>query len=144
MIMINVNTKAPELILEWVLCIQYPVKFCKDKETIQLLINYCNEVNVITLAYAAVLSLKVCFTAIKAEKINSFSLKTFGMAITSFQIKDRLDRDKFFQKTFLLANISKKVVLKMSFLNLNNANIQFADKELIWGTYTTEKALPTT
>ena len=36
------------------------------------------------------------------------------------------------------------VVLEMPFLTLSNANIQFAEKELTWRTYTTEDALPTT
>ena len=36
-----------------------------------------------------------------------------------------------------------EVVLKMLFLSFNNANIQFADKKLIWKIYTTKKTLPT-
>ena len=37
-----------------------------------------------------------------------------------------------------------EVVLRMPFLALNNADIQFAEKELIWRSYTAAKALPTT
>ena len=37
-----------------------------------------------------------------------------------------------------------EVVLGMPFLTLSNADIQFAEKELTWKTYTTEDALPTT
>ena len=37
-----------------------------------------------------------------------------------------------------------KVVLGMPFLTLSNADVQFAEKELTWRTYTTKKALPTT
>ena len=36
------------------------------------------------------------------------------------------------------------MVLGMLFLTFSNADIQFAEKELTWKTYTTEKALPTT
>ena len=32
----------------------------------------------------------------------------------------------------------------MLFLTLSNADIQFAEKELIWKTYTTKEVLPTT
>ena len=37
-----------------------------------------------------------------------------------------------------------KVVLSMPFLIFSNADIQFAEKELTWKTYTIKKALPTT
>ena len=46
--------------------------------------------------------------------------------------------------TFVLANISMKVVLGMLFLTLGNTDVQFAEKKLIWRTYTTKKALSTT
>ena len=36
-----------------------------------------------------------------------------------------------------------KVVLSMLFFTLSNADIQFAEKELTWRTYTTEEALST-
>ena len=55
-----------------------------------------------------------------------------------------MEDTQFFQKTFLLANISAEVVLGMLFLTLSNANIRFVEKELIWRFYTTAKALPTT
>ena len=42
-----------------------------------------------------------------------------------------------------MANIIIEVVLKMSFLILSNANIQFAEKELTRKFYTTKEALPT-
>ena len=37
-----------------------------------------------------------------------------------------------------------EVILGMFFLTLNNTDIQFAKKELIWRSYTTKKTLPTT
>ena len=52
------------------------------------------------------------------------------MVIAAFQVFDKLGRFWFFQKTFLLANISIKVVLDMLFLIFNNTDIQFAEKEL--------------
>ena len=42
------------------------MKFRKDKETVQAIINFGNEINVITSAYAAMLGLKIRFTAIGA------------------------------------------------------------------------------
>lgn len=37
-----------------------------------------------------------------------------------------------------------EVVLGMPFLTLSNADIRFAERELVWRSYTAEKALPTT
>ena len=42
-----------------------------------------------------------------------------------------------------MANVSPDVVLRMLFLTLNSANVDFLGRELWWRTYTTEKALPT-
>ena len=53
------------------------------------------------------------------------------MFLASFQVEDKLGRTRFFQETFLLADISTEVVLGMPFLTLSNANIQFVEKELI-------------
>ena len=66
------------------------------------------------------------------------------MIIAGFQIEDKRDRARFFQKSFLLANTSKEVVLKMLFLTFSNANIQFTKKELTWRSYTVAEALPNT
>ena len=52
------------------------------------------------------------------------------MVLASFQIQDKLGTARFFQETFLLANISVEVVLGMSFVTLSNADIQFAEKKL--------------
>ena len=66
------------------------------------------------------------------------------MVIVAFQVVNKLGRYRVFQETLLLADISKKVVLGMTFLTFSNADIQFTEEELTWRTYTTKKALPTT
>ena len=66
------------------------------------------------------------------------------MVIAGFQIKDKLARAQFFQESFLLAETSMEVVLEMLFLAFNKVKIQFAEKQLIWRSHTTSKALPTT
>ena len=63
--------------------------------------------------------------------------------MTSFQVKEKINKALFIQKTFLLADMSVKVVLNMHFLTLSNADVQFVEKELIYKFYTTAKALPT-
>ena len=83
-----------------------------------------------TPAYVAQLGLKVQRTNIGTEKIDIFSLASYGMIIAVFQVLDKLDCSWFFQKTFLLANISIKMVLSIPFLIVSNINVQFAEKKL--------------
>ena len=59
-------------------------------------------------------------------------------------MEDKLGKTRFFEETFLLADISVEMVLGMFFLTLSNANLQFPKKELTWRSYTIAKALPTT
>ena len=134
------------MVLDWVPCIHYPVQFRKDKEgaTIRALIDSGSEVNAMTPAYAKRLGLWTQKTDIGVQKIDGSSLATYRMVIAAFQVIDKLGRARFFQETFLLADTTMEVVLGMPFLTLSNADIQFAEKELTWRTYTTEDALPTT
>ena len=52
------------------------------------------------------------------------------MIIAGFQVDDKLGKARFFQESFLLAETSIELVLRMPFLIFSNANIQFAEKEL--------------
>ena len=52
------------------------------------------------------------------------------MVLASFQVEDKFGRARFFQESFLLADISAEMVLGMPFLTLNNAEIQFAEQKL--------------
>ena len=132
-------------VLNRVPCICYFVQFCKDKgKDVLALLNPGNEVNVMTVAYTAYLGLKVRVTNVGAQKIDRFSLAICGMVIAAFQIVNKFGCSRFFQKTFLLVDISMQVILSMLFLTFSNANIQFAVKEPTWKTYTTKKALPIT
>ena len=84
-----------------------------------------------TPAYILELGFKVRQTNVEAQKINGSTFKTFKMVLASFLIEDKLERARFFRKTFLLADISVKMVLGMLFLTISNANIQFDKKKLI-------------
>ena len=130
--------------LDRIPCIHYALHFQKNTAEVKALIDSGSEVNAMTLAYASKLGLQVCQTNIGAQKIDGFTLKTFGIVLASFQVEDKLRRARFFQETFSLADISVEVVLEMLFLILSNADIQFSKKELTWRSYTTAKALPTT
>ena len=71
-------------------------------------------------------------------------LNTHRMIVAAFSVVDKTNRVRFFEKTFLVANVSPEVVFKMLFLILSNADINFSGRDLRWRTNTTEKALPTT
>ena len=103
--------------------IQYLIKFWKNKEIIQALINFVNEAIAIIQAYSLTLALKVCLTAVRAQKIDGFSYKTFVIVIASFQILNKLGAVQIFLKTFLSADISMDMIFIMSFLTFSNANI---------------------
>ena len=75
------------------------------------------------LVYVSRLGLRVYRTNIRAQKIDGSTLKTFEMVLASFQVEDKLRKIRFFQETFLLADISTGVVLGMPFLTLSNANV---------------------
>ena len=126
------SKKVSEVVLDRVSCIHYSVQSRKDKEkaTIWVLINSGSEVNAMTPAYAKQLGFQTRETDVGAEKIDGSLLADCGMVIAPFQVKNKLDRARFFQETFLLANTSMDVILKMPFLTFSNADIQFAEREL--------------
>ena len=65
------------------------------------------------------------------------------MVVAAFSMVDKANWVRFFKKTFLVANISPKVVLGMLFLILSDADVDFSGWELWWRTYTTEEAFST-
>ena len=71
-------------------------------------------------------------------------LDIFGMVVAALSVTDKTNRVKFFKETFLVANISPKVVLGMPFLTLSGANVDFLEHELWWRIYAIEEALSTT
>ena len=134
--MTGASKKDDDVLLDRVSCIHYLLCFYKNKKNeIRALINSGSKVNVMTLAYTLKLGLKVRRTNVGAQKIDGSTLEMFGMVLASFQIEDKLERAWFFQETFLLADISEEVVLRMPFFTLNNADIQFAKKNLTWRLY---------
>ena len=108
------------------------------------LINTGSKVNTMHPAYATKLGLHVKKINVDAQKIDRSYLNTFGMVIADCSVKNKLRRVRFFQKTFLLTNISLEVVLGMFFLTLSKADIQFAKRKLVRRTYMAAEALPTT
>ena len=94
------------------------------------------------LDYTRKLRFKIRRTIIGAQKINGFTLETFGMIIADFQVENKASRPRFFQEIFLVVDTKFKVILGMPFLKISNADMSFGEKILTWRTYTTNKALP--
>ena len=80
--------------------------------------------------YVKKLSFKTRKTNIRAQKIDGFTLQTFGMVIADFQIEDKVGKSRFFQKTFLVADTKFEKTLEILFLKISNADMSF-DKEIL-------------
>ena len=65
------------------------------------------------------------------------------MIVAAFSGIDKTNRVKFFEKTFLLANTSLKIVFEILFLTLSGPNVGFLGQKLHWRTYTIQKVFPT-
>ncbi len=138
----DASALAPKA-LQWVPYIRYPVRFQED-QPMRVLIDSGSEVNTITPAYAVELGLITRKTSVKAQKIDGLPLETHDMASARSSLQDSLERVRFFEETFLLADTSIEVVLGMPFLSFSNVDVEFEELgKLIWRSYTTAKALLT-
>ena len=128
--------------LTQVSCIRYPINF--EKKLLSSLLDSSSKFNAVHLAFAKELGLSIRPTDVGAQKIDGTMLDIYRMVIAAFLIEDKANWVRFFEETFLIANISPEVVLGMFFLILSGANIDFLERELCWRTYTTKKAFSTT
>lgn len=94
-----------------------------------------------TSAYIAILGLYVYLTNIKAQKIDKFILLIYSMVLATFQLEEKQERMRFFQKIFLIANIAIEIILEMFFLIFSKIEINFVDQKLFLKTYILDKAL---
>lgn len=54
------------------------------------------------------------------------------MVIASFSIEEKEERSCFFEKAFLLANISVNIALEMPFFTLSKFELNFVDCHIYW------------
>lgn len=66
-------------------------------------------------------------TNVSVYKIDNNRHETFKMVIAFFLVNDKDRRFQFFEKNFLLPDMSMHVALVMSFLILGNVQINFSD-----------------
>lgn len=66
-------------------------------------------------------------TNIRVQKVHGTSVETYSMGSARFLHQNNLQRVRYFEETFLLANISIKIILGRPFLSFSNANIKFVE-----------------
>ena len=97
-----------------------------------------------TPAYVIKLDLITQTISLRAQKIDGSALETYGIISIRFLFQDSWEKVWFFEETFLLADTSMEMILGISFLFLNNADVEFTELEkLTWKLYTAAKALST-
>lgn len=106
--------------------------------------NSNNKYNVMNFGYNKKLGFKVQKINIRAQKVNSSILKIFEIVSADFQVENKENRPKFFQKTFLIANIKFEVILEILFLKICKADMLLGEEKFIWEYYTINKVLFTT
>ena len=128
--------------LAQVLCIRYLINF--RKKSVLAFFDLGSEVNAVYPAFAKELSLPIRSIDIRAQKIDGTALETYEMIVAAFLVENKANRVRFFEETFLVANVSPEVVLEMPFFTLSGADVDFLGRELRWRIYTTKEALLTT
>ena len=129
--------------LECLPCIHYPIQFKDSNKTpLQALIDSKSEVNAIHLSFARQLGLCIKPSDVRAQKIDGTTLDTHEIVIATFSVMDKAKQVRFFEKTFLVANVSPEIVFEMLFLTWSGVNINFSGRQLRSRTYIIEKALP--
>ncbi len=118
----SMTDKKTEEELERVLCIWYPITF---KNQTEALLDSKSKVNVMSQAFAHQLGLKICKTNVKAQKIDGTTLETYKMVVSICSISDKDGRERFFEESFLLADVKPDIVLGMPFLTMSNADVDF-------------------
>lgn len=64
------------------------------------------------------------------DKIDVFFLTIYGIIVSGFSLQDSQRKGSFFKKAFLLADTGMKMLLRMSFLVLGNAEVQLQTESL--------------
>ena len=67
----------------------------------------------------------ICKTNVGAQKIDSTTLKTYGIVVFTFSVLNKDGRQRFFKESFLLTDVKPDIVLGMPFLIMSNIVIDF-------------------
>ena len=67
----------------------------------------------------------------RSQKNDGSIQKNFKIVISNFQIKNKVDRFRYFQKIFLVTKTKFEVILRMFFLKPSNVHMLFSEKILM-------------
>ena len=81
-------------------------------------------------AFAKKLGLVVQTTNFGTQKIDGTIFEAYEMVVAAFSITNQVDRVRFFEEIFLVANVSPEVVLGIPFFSLSDTNINFSKRKL--------------
>ncbi len=81
-------------------------------------------------AFAQQLGLKICKTNVGAQKIDGTTLETYEMVVSTFSMLNKDGMERFFEESFLLADIRPDIVFGMLFLTMSNADVDFQSRDL--------------
>ncbi len=121
------SDKKTEEELKRVPCIWYPITF---KDQTKALLDSRSEVNAMSQAFAQQIGFKIRKTNVGAQKIDGTTLETYGMVVSTFSVLDKDGRKRFFEESFLLADVRLDIVLKIPFLTMSNADVDFKARDL--------------
>ena len=122
------NSKNLRSNLAQVPCIQYLINI--KKKSVSVFLDSGSEINAIHPIFAKEIDLFIRLTDVGALKIDGTMLDTYKIVVAVFLVKNKANWVRFFEQTFLIANISLKIVLEIAFLTLSGADIDFLGHEL--------------
>ena len=93
------------------------------------MLNSKSKVNAIYSNFANKLGFSIRPTDVETQKIDGTMLDTYKMVVVVFLVIDKANQVRFFEKIFLVLNVSLKVVLGMVFLTLSNSDVNFLEKK---------------
>lgn len=73
--------------------------------------------------YAEIIRFCIKRTNVKTPKIDWSTLWTYGIIPAIFSLKDKLKQVWFSKETFLIADISMKIILEMLFFSFSNIDV---------------------
>lgn len=123
----SMTEKTERQELEWVFFILYPVIFKDHTEASQ---DLRSTINTINQTFAFKQDLKIWKTNVDAQKIDIITLETYKIVVSNFSIPDKDNKKRFFEESVLLTDINLDILLKILFLIMTNADVDFQAEHL--------------
>ena len=90
-------------------------------------LDFSSKVNAIYQTFAKKLGLSIRLTDVGARKINGIILDICKIVVAAFSVTNKANQVRFFEKTFLITNVSLEVVFRILFLILSGVDVDFLD-----------------